>query len=202
MGHGAGAGGEGLWQRDEAELGGGKERDFLGKTAQVQSNKGESLKKFEDKVAVTGCVHGVGRGRGKAQLARGDGAVQCEGCAGNCAGAERAEVEARTAIGEARGIAQNHFNVGEQPVGHVDRLGALQVRVAGHEGVAGVFGELDQRLRPGGQRGDVVVDLRADVEAEVGGDLLVAAAAGVQLETERADALDQRELDEVVNVLG
>ena len=37
----------------------------------------------------------------------------------------------------------------------------------------------------------ITVDLLADVEAQIGGDLLVAAAAGVQLEAERADALDQ-----------
>jgi hypothetical protein len=36
---------------------------------------------------------------------------------------------------------------------------------------------------------DYEADLRAHIEAQVGGDLLVAAAAGVQLEAERADAL-------------
>ncbi len=46
------------------------------------------------------------------------------------------------------------------------------------------------------------VDLLADVEAKIGGDLLVAAAAGVELEAERADALDQLQLDEVMNVFG
>jgi hypothetical protein len=49
---------------------------------------------------------------------------------------------------------------------------------------------------------DDEADLLADVEAQVGGDLLVAAAAGVELEAERADALDQRQLDEVMNVFG
>ena len=45
-------------------------------------------------------------------------------------------------------------------------------------------------------------DLLADVEAQVGGDLLVAAAAGVEFETERADALNECQFDEVMNVFG
>ena len=44
--------------------------------------------------------------------------------------------------------------------------------------------------------------MRANVEPQVGGDLFVAAAAGVQLEAERADALGELELDEVMNVFG
>ena len=47
-----------------------------------------------------------------------------------------------------------------------------------------------------------VVDSFADEEAHVGGDLLVAAAAGVELEGEVADLLGQFELDEVVDVFG
>ena len=44
--------------------------------------------------------------------------------------------------------------------------------------------------------------MRAHVEAQVGGDLLVAAAAGVELEAERADALNEFKFDEVMNVFG
>ncbi len=46
------------------------------------------------------------------------------------------------------------------------------------------------------------VDGVADEEAHVGGDLLVAAAAGVELEGEGADFFGEFELDEVVDVFG
>ena len=47
-----------------------------------------------------------------------------------------------------------------------------------------------------------VVDGVADEETHVGGDLLVAAAAGVELEGEGADLFGEFELDEVVDVFG
>ncbi len=46
------------------------------------------------------------------------------------------------------------------------------------------------------------VDGVADEEAHVGGDLLVAAAAGVEFEREGADLFGEFELDEVVDVFG
>ncbi len=47
-----------------------------------------------------------------------------------------------------------------------------------------------------------VVDGVADEEPHVGGDLLVAAAAGVELECEVADLFGEFEFDEVVDVFG
>src|ERR1700691_3806428 len=46
------------------------------------------------------------------------------------------------------------------------------------------------------------VDAETDVEAQVGGDLLVTAAAGMEFEAEVADGLRKAQLDEVVDVLG
>ena len=47
---------------------------------------------------------------------------------------------------EAQHVAAEHPEVGEQVVAEVDRLGALQVRVAGHRPVAVALGELEQAL--------------------------------------------------------
>ncbi len=141
----------------------------------------------EDEVAIAGGVDGVGCGRGEAELAGGDGAVESEGCAGDCAGAERAEVEAGGAVLKARDVAEGHLDVGEKPVGDEDGLGALEVGVAGHDGFAGAGGLGDKSAGPGCERVDDAGDFGADVEAQVGGDLLVAAAAGVELEAEGAD---------------
>jgi len=54
-------------------------------------------------------------------------------------------------------------------------------------------------MRP--ERNDLI-DLSANIKAQVGGNLLVAAAPGVQLETKGADALNESEFDEVVDVFG
>jgi len=70
------------------------------------------------------------------------------------------------------------------------RLGALQVRVAGHDGVAGRPCLVEKRTSPGSQAFDHVLNLLAHIEAQVGGNLLVAATAGVQFQTERTNSLD------------
>ncbi len=104
---------------------------------------------------------------------------------------------------EARRIAQDHLDVSEQPVSDEHRLGALHVRVAGHHGIAGSLRACStSALAQAASASMTERDLLAHVEAQIGGDLLVAAAAGVQLEAERADALDECKFDEVMNVFG
>jgi hypothetical protein len=70
------------------------------------------------------------------------------------------------------------------------RLGPLHVRVAGHHRFAGGARLLDQRIGPCGKSFDRESDLPAHIEPQIGGDLFVAAAAGVQPESQRADALN------------
>ena len=72
----------------------------------------------------------------EAQFARSDRAVERKRRARHGARAKRALVDTRGTITQARGIAKNHFDVGEKPVRDEHRLGALKVRVAGHDGVA------------------------------------------------------------------
>ena len=72
-------------------------------------------------------------------------------------------------------------------MGYEDGFGALEVGIAGHDGVAGAFGEVDEGFAPLVDAGQRVVDGGADEETHVGGDLFVAAAAGVEFEGEVAD---------------
>src|ERR1700677_3436755 len=85
---------------------------------------------------------------------------------------------------------------------HENRFGALHVRVAGHDRVAGGFGLFDERAGPGGESCNNLVNLAADIKTQIGCDLLVAATPGVQLEAERANVLDQLYFDEVMDVFG
>ena len=81
----------------------------------------------------------LGVGASKPRASGGDGAVEGEGCAGDCAGAEGAEVHALAGVGEAGGVALDHADVGEEPVGYEDGFGALEVGVGGHDGFACCF---------------------------------------------------------------
>jgi hypothetical protein len=87
-------------------------------------------------------------------------------------------------------------------VGYEDGFGALEVGVGGHDSFACALGKVDEGFAPCGEASEGVVDGGADEEAHVGGDLFVAAAAGVELEGERTDLFGEFEFDEVVDVFG
>ena len=87
-------------------------------------------------------------------------------------------------------------------MGDEDGFGALEVGVAGHDVVACGFGEGEEGVGPGDEALGGGVDAVADEEAHVGGNLFIAAAAGVELEGERADLAGEFELDVVVDVFG
>ena len=87
-------------------------------------------------------------------------------------------------------------------MGDEDGFGALEVGVGGHDGVARGFACSTSAVAHAAMCAEQDVDRSADEEPEVGGDLLVAAAAGVELEAEVADGFGEAQLDEVVNVFG
>ena len=60
------------------------------------------------------------------------------------------------------------------------RLRHLHVCVAGHHGLAVLRCQFDQRALHVGEQRRKAVDLAAQPQAHIGGDLVVAAAAGVQ----------------------
>ena len=79
-------------------------------------------------------------------------------------------------------------------------LGALQVRVAGQDDVEVAVAAVDEGLLQVEQSRVDAVEGVADPEPQIGGDLIVAAAAGVQLAADIAQALDERLLDVHVDV--
>ena len=160
------------------------------------------LRELQRKVAVARGVNAVRRRRSESQLARGHRPVELKRCSGHRARSQWTEVQPRRAILQPVRIAQRHLNVSQQPVRNKDRLGPLQMRVARHWGVAGAASLLDERSGPRSQPVDCAADRIAHIKPQVGSDLFVAAAAGVQLEPKRAYAFHQLELDEVMNVFG
>ena len=103
--------------------------------------------------------------------------------------------------GEAVGVAAQHPEPGEEVVAEGHRLGSLQVGVAGKSPVGVLGGEAQQLGERVADQVDGVPRPVGDVEREVGGHLVVARAAGVELAAERPDHLRQPPLDRHVDVL-
>ena len=97
-------------------------------------------------------------------------------------------------------VAREHLHISQQMVAERGRLRRLQMGEAGHDG-GGVFGRAGgQRVHQRGQRSVLGVDGVAHPEAEIGRDLVIAAARGVQAPSGLADAFGQARLDVHVHV--
>ena len=85
---------------------------------------------------------------------------------------------------------------------HQHRLGTPQMRIGGHGGIARLLGPRHQRIQPLRQLQPQIIDTGSHIKAQISGNLLVAAAATVQLVTHVANHHDQLFLDKMMHVLG
>ena len=76
-----------------------------------------------------------------------------------------------------------------------DRLRDLQVREARHDRGVMLFGQIDQGSLQGGQQRAQIVDRVAQPKPDVGGDLVIARAGGVQPFAGIADQFGQTFFD-------
>ena len=130
----------------------------------------------------------------------GDFALNRIGRTGKGGSAERHTVDAFATVCHALEIASEHFDVGEHVVSDADGLGDLQMGETGHDGFGVLFRQIDQgRLKAPNQ---VLNDgnLVAQPQADVGGDLVVAAASGVQAFAGVADFVGQAAFNVHVDV--
>ena len=139
--------------------------------------------KFHHKVAVAHRVHRILGQTVKAEQPRHHLAVQRQGGTGQRAAAEGADVRAPVAVEQPALVALQHFDVGQQMMRQINRLGALQMGVAGDEHVGILPSQSDQRgLQPvdgEAQRNNFLAQPQPHVQR----DLIVARAARVQLIT-------------------
>ena len=198
--HDGGAGGPAVGQSDKAKLGGGPDHQFLGKAAEVHGADAGGREEFEREVAVGDAVERVGGGAVEAQGAGRHVAVDGEGGSGEGGGPQGAFVHAVAGVGKARAVARQHLDIGQHVVAPGDGLGHLQMGEAGHDPVGALFGLSEEGPHQGGQAKDRRVALVADPKAEVGGDLVVAAASGVQAFAGVADQVGQSGFDVEVDV--
>ena len=128
-------------------------------------------------------------------------AVDGKARAGQRCGAQRQAVDARAGIGKAGGVAREHLHIGQQVVPEGDGLGHLQVGEARHDGAGVPFGQIEQGTLQVCEQGDDLVGGVAQPEADVGGDLVVAGAGGVQALAGIAHQFGEALLDVEVYVL-
>src|SRR5262249_23748488 len=121
--------------------------------------------------------------------------------AGQRRDAERQDVGPPVYVLEARRIALEHLHVRQQMVSEQHGLRALQVGIAGHDALALALRRLEQRADQLDEAADSLDEGIARKEARIGGDLVVAAARGVQSQRWLADALVQLRLDQRMDVL-
>ena len=115
--------------------------------------------------------------------------------------AERAFVHPLARRDEPAAVADDHFAISEQMMAKRHRLPRLEVGKAGHDRCHMFLGAVEQRHLERVDRADGVVDRGADEQLEIGRDLVVAAARGVETSRGLADQLRQAMLDVHVNVL-
>ena len=130
----------------------------------------------------------------------GDFALNRIGRTGKGGSAERHTVDAFATVCHAFEIASEHFDVGEHVVSEADRLGDLQMGEAWHDGFGVLLCQIDQsRLQASNQ---VLNDgnLVAQPQADIGGDLVVAAASGVQAFAGVADFVGKAAFDVHVDI--
>ena len=114
---------------------------------------------------------------------------------------ERAFVHPLARIGETRQVAAEHLVISEQMVAERHRLRDLQMGEARHDRVGMLLGALDQHALQAADRIGRLVAGIAHPKAEVGRDLVVARARGVQPPGRFADQLAEAVLDGHVDVL-
>ena len=124
-----------------------------------------------------------------------------EGISGEGAVAEGHQVDAFQEILQAEGVALPGPGVAEQPVAPAGGLGGLEMGIARHEesdfGCGALYGDADE----GAQLLLRGFELFSQPEPEVGRDLIVAAAAGVQFSGYGADQFGQAAFVGGVDVL-
>lgn len=160
------------------------------------------LQRLEHEVVVGHGVHRVPQQALEIQLLGHDLPADAEGVARQRAAPQRAAVDPLADLAQPLEVVGEGDAVAQHPAAPADGLGALQVCVPGHNvvdlGLCALRDDgqeaLEEALEP--------VELVAQPQAHVGGDLLVAAAAGVQLPRDvLADDLAQAALVGGVDVL-
>src|SRR5437867_5810457 len=155
---------------------------------------------FDREVAVGDRVEGVSAHRLEPQLASDLRAVDRKGGSGERHGPEREAVHAPPAVGKARAVALEHLEIRKQVMPESHRLSDLQVGETRHHGGGMFFRLIEEPLLQLSREAPDLVDRLAQPQTQIGCDLIVARAGGVQALAGLPDESDQPPLDIDVDI--
>ncbi len=188
-------------EAEEAELLAAPQHDLLAQTRQVHLGERGDEQRLGHEVAVGHRVERVVEPAGEAEVGGGGVGIEREARPRERAGAERRDVGPGERVAPALDVAAEGPEVGEEVVREQHRLRALEVRVAGEvDVVGGIRARHEHLLQPVHVGGDVGA-LAPEEQAQRGGDLVVAAATGVELRPRGPRQLGDPALDGGVDVL-
>ncbi len=198
--HDAGAGTKGIGQVDEGEGRRHPVDELLRQARQVHGNDRQRRQHFEEEIAVGDGVETVFGHGIEAELPRHVPAIDGKGGARQGRRPQGQDIDPLAGIGQARGIAAEHFDIGHAVMAEGDGLRYLQVRKAGQQGVGFPLCQVDENRLQLAQQGKQTIDGAAGIEAHVGSDLVVTRTPGVQLFAGIANESDQAAFDVHVDV--
>ncbi|MNT19526.1 hypothetical protein D3C72_1547880 [compost metagenome] len=144
--HQRGAGSHAVGQIDKGRFAAVEEDQVFGKARQVHHADGGVRQQFQHVVTIRNAVQAITGCRSKAQPTGQLLTVDRVRSAGQCATAQRADVQAFQRILQAAFITRQHFNIGQTPVREGHRLRTLQVGITRHHRILVGFGGFHQRL--------------------------------------------------------
>ena len=130
--------GVGVGELDEAELVARPQHDFLPEPGEVHAEQGQIEEGFGHEIPVGHGVQRVLESSCEAELGRHPVGVERQRRSGQRPGPERRDVEAAAGGHQPVDVAGERPTVGQEMVGEENRLGPLQVRVAGQIDVLGL----------------------------------------------------------------
>mmetsp|Transcript_3594 Transcript_3594/g.10220 ORF Transcript_3594/g.10220 Transcript_3594/m.10220 type:complete len:259 (-) Transcript_3594:46-822(-) len=164
-------------------------------------HQGMPHEELGNKVTVADRIERIGSDTIESQLGRKEFTVHTKGVAGEGTTAKRTTVGAGNQIVQPFGIAHQSRHVRHEPMREADWLSRLQVGVTCHEDVDVLLGKFGTGLEEGGHiLEDVALGLDGP-KASVGGHLIIATTASVELTADGTDNLGKSALVGGMDVL-
>ncbi|MNV18981.1 hypothetical protein D3C71_1098220 [compost metagenome] len=200
MRHDRAAGAEAVGQVDELELRAGPQHQLFGEARQVHHRDTGGRAEFDGEIAIGDVIQRIAANRVETQQLGGVFTIDRVGGAGQCRTAQRHAVGTLAAVDQALVVTAEHLEPGQHVVPEGHWLGGLQVGEPRHDAGGFALRLLQQAFLQASDFGQDQVDFVTQPQADIGGDLIVTAAAGVQFFTGHADAVGQPRLDVHVDV--
>src|SRR5881394_3745461 len=148
----------------------------------MHSDHRETKQKFASEVAIADCIETILADASESEVACDQFAIKNDGGTSERAGAERQNVSSFQTIIKTFDIARERFDLAQQIVRKVNRLGALQMGISRHD-------KIEERRLQFFELGRRLFDLIFDIKPQIKRGLIVPAPRSVQFCASFADFL-------------